>query len=280
VDHDFISTMGIELVEGRDFSRDIGSDIARAIIINETMAREYGWSEAVGESLPGANFPDHEVIGVVSDFNYHSLHSQISPMVIMLSNAISAGVQDIDGAGFSGLNYISIRLGANDVPGTLAMLENTWQSIASGHQFVFEFLDDNIQQQYIQEERLGTIAGYSSGLAIFIACLGLFGLATLTLRQRTKEIGIRKVLGATVSGITLTLSMDFTKLILVAIVIAVPISWVLMNKWLEDFAYKIDIGPGIFILAGVITIVIALATISWQAVKATMANPVNSLRSE
>ncbi|TVP47354.1 MAG: FtsX-like permease family protein [Mongoliibacter sp.] len=280
VDHDFISTMGIELIEGRDFSQEVTSDIGQAIIINETMAREYGWSEAIGESLPGPAFPFHTVVGVVKDFHYQSLHSQINPMVIMLSDSIGRGVQDIDGAGFSGLNYISISLAPDNLEGNIKIIEDTWHSIVSGKPFAYEFLDDNIQQQYFQEKRLGEIAGYSAGLAIFIACLGLFGLATLTLRQRTKEIGIKKVLGASIINITLNLSLDFTKLVFFAILLAVPISWILMNQWLEDFAHRINIGLGVFILTGSVVVLVALVSISFQTIRAAMSNPIKSIRSE
>jgi putative ABC transport system permease protein len=167
-----------------------------------------------------------------------------------------------------------------DMQKTIAELERLWNTLSPQRPFLYSFLDESFNKQYQADLHFGQIFSLFSGLAIFIACLGLFGLATFTAQQRTKEIGIRKVLGASVASIVTLLSKDFIKLVFFSILIATPICWYAMNRWLNDFAYRVEIGPGVFIQAGLIAVVIALATISWQSVKAALANPIKSLRNE
>jgi len=274
VDHDFIETLGIELGPGRNFSKDHPTDATEAFILNETAVKQLGWESpgaAIGkpfERIYGPK-PDERVtgriIGVAKDFHFRSLRFDIEPLVIHL---------------WPWLNYIIVRVQPDHVPSTLAFLERTWQKFDPNHPFEYYFLDDRFASLYRAEESLGQISGAFATLAIFVACLGLFGLAAFTAEQRTKEIGIRKVLGASISGIVLLLSKEFTKLVLVSNLIAWPIAYWAMNRWLQDFAYRIHIGVGTFLLAGVLALIIALLTVSFQAIKAALANPVKALRYE
>ncbi|RMD63593.1 ABC transporter permease [Candidatus Parcubacteria bacterium] len=281
VDYDYIKTMKLNIVAGRGFSREVPSDLREAIVVNETLVKEYGWESPIGQHLPSQNFQPHRVIGVLSDFNFQSLHARIKPLVLALDTApLRGGIENIDGGPLMGMNVISVRLGPGDLPQTLALLERTWKEIAPSLPFQFSFLDDNLEQQYSTEVRLSKIASYSAALAIVIACLGLFSLVAFAAERRTKEIGIRKVLGATVTNVVALLSKDFVKLVLLANIIAWPVAWWAMNKWLQNFAYRISIEWWVFVLAGILALAIALVTVSTQAVRAALANPVESLRYE
>jgi putative ABC transport system permease protein len=264
---DFIPTMGIQIVEGKNFSHEIISDQSESILINEAAARQYDWKNSVGKTiryLP--NDTNKTVIGVVRDYHLRSLHHKIMPLYI-----------DNDPSNFL---YISIKIKPDNVSKTLHFLRKKWAEIAPAQTFDYFFLDESFDQQYQADEKLVVIFSHFTFLAIFVACLGLFGLASFTAEQRTKEIGIRKALGASVSGIILLLSKQFTKWVLAANIIAWPVAYVAMNRWLQNFAYRIDIGLGIFILAALLAFVIALLTVGYQAIKAARANPVNSLRYE
>ncbi|MDX1548190.1 MAG: FtsX-like permease family protein, partial [Rhodothermales bacterium] len=280
VDPDFLETMGIEVVAGRGFSRDTPSDERSALIINEAMVQEYGWTEPLGQRLPGRNFPDHEIIGVVADFNYESLRNAVEPAALVLSfDVLRPGIENV-GMASSPRRDLSVRIRPDDIPGTLALLEQTWATVAPNQDFDFYFLDEAVDNQYQQEARLGRIVGIASLLAIVIACLGLFGLAALAVVRRTKEIGVRKVMGASVHGIVLLLSKEFTKLVLVAFVIAAPAAYFAQHRWLADFAYRVEISWRIFLVAGVAALGIAMLTVSYQAFRAALADPVKSLRYE
>lgn len=265
---DFIPHYGVELVAGRTYSRDIPTDMDGALVINEATARQYGYSDP--EEIIGKRFEQWgkggEIIGVVKDFNYISLHRNIEPLTLPWEPEAS--------------RYLSIKIRTNDLPQTISEVENVWKEIAPHRPFLYSFLDDDFDRQYQTDIRFRKIFTLFSVLAIIIACLGLFGLATYTAEIRTKEIGIRKVLGAETSGIVTLLSKDFIKLVFIAIVIASPLSWYAMNRWLEGFAYQIEISWWIFPLAGVIAIFIAILTVSTQAMKAALMNPVKALRSE
>jgi putative ABC transport system permease protein len=267
VDHDFIRTLGMEVVEGRDFSKDYETDATGAVILNEEAVRQLGWrpAEAIGKSFELVGSKKAKIIGVLRDFHFASLHRQIEPVVLHI---------------WPWLNYVLIRVDATRLPGILSDLENIWQEFDPSHPFAFTFLDESIDRFYQSEKRLGQVSGYFSLLAIVIACLGLFALAAFTAEQRTKEIGIRKVLGATASGVVVLLSKDFARLVLVANLIAFPVAWYAMNRWLESFAYRIHIGWETFIFAGGLALIIALLTVSTQAVKAALTNPVEALRYE
>jgi putative ABC transport system permease protein len=270
VDEAYIPTMGMKVLNGRNFSKDFATDSA-AIILNETAAKALGWNAvtAVGKTVirqnsdRGNNFPYH-VIGVVKNFNFKSLHETISPLYMTLNPE-------------GGLIF---KIKTADVAGLLATMKKQWNSYESGEPFEYNFMDELFNNTYSTEQKTATILNLFSILTIFVACLGLFGLVTYTAEQRRKEIGIRKVLGASVTQVTSMLSKEFLKFVLIASLIAFPIAWWVMNKWLQGFAYRIHISWWIFLAAGAIAILIALLTVSFQAIKAAVANPVDSLRSE
>jgi putative ABC transport system permease protein len=282
VDYDYLKTMGIALLMGRNFSPEFGTDSSEAIIVNEAMVKYFNWDSPLGQRLPGQKFPPHRVIGVVKDFNFQSLQNEIAPLVLTLDpTTVLRGINDITvSVSPRAVNFINIRLAPENISATVELLKGTWQKVAPNQPFVFSFLDDDVEQQYREEERWGKIIGYASGLAILIACMGLFGLAALTAAKRTKEIGVRKVLGASVTRIVILFSKDFTGLVLIAFAVAAPLAFYFTNRWLQSFAYRIDIGWWIFALAGGLALFIALVTVSTQAVKAALANPVESLRYE
>jgi len=266
VDYDYLETMGIELIAGRNFSRSMPSDLESAVIINETLAQALEWEVAVGKDVP-IGFPTTAVIGVVKDYHFEALHHKIAPMLLHIYPDRP-------------VKYIFVRLSPDRISETLAFLKEQWQEMAPSSPFTFSFLDEDVDRHYRAEERWEQIISHAAGLAIFISCLGLFGLTALTVTQRTKEIGIRKVMGATVMGIVHLLSKEFMKLVLVANLLAAPIAWYAMNRWLQNFAYRLDLGWWVFALAGGLAVVIALLTVSAQAIKAALANPVEALRYE
>jgi putative ABC transport system permease protein len=267
IDENYLQTMGIELSAGRNFSKDMASD-STGVIINETAAKALGWAnDAIGHKVTGLADNNgteiaYHIVGVVKDFHFTSLHDAITPLIMTL--------------GRDNGNMI-LKVKTADISGLLASIKSKW---TSDEPFAYSFMDERFTNTYRAEQKVGNILNIFAGLTIFVACLGLFGLATFTAQQRVKEIGVRKVLGASVMNITTLLSRDFIKLVLIAIVIASPVAWYLSNKWLQAFAYRIDISIWMFVLAGLAAIVIALATVSFQAIKASLANPVKSLRSE
>ena len=280
IDEDYLPTLGMEIVAGRNFSREISSDAERALIVNEAFVAEYGWDNAIGQRLPGQSFEDHEIIGVVKDFNFESLHGAVSPLALVINpRVVLQGVSDV-GFPVPPTPKIAVRIKPDDIRGTVATLEQSWKRIAPDQPYNYTFVDETLDSQYRQEERLGQIVSLASLLAIVIACLGLFGLAALAVARRTKEIGVRKVLGASASSLALLLSKDFAKLVLVAFVLAVPAAYLAVDWWLQDFAYRITPGVGTFALAGLLALTIALVTVSYQAIKAALADPVDSLRYE
>jgi putative ABC transport system permease protein len=268
VDYDYIKIMGMQIAKGRNFSRDFGGD-SSAVIINETAARLLAYDDPIGQKLygPGENNQPmaYTIIGVVKNFNFESLRQNIGALGLFLH--YNPGMA-------------AFKVSTADVRNLVNQIENKWKALAPGMPFSYRFLDDSFDEMYRTEQRVGKIAMIFSVLAIFIACLGLFGLATFVAEQRTKEIGIRKVLGASVQGIVQLLSKDFMKLVFIAFILATPLAWWAMNKWLSDFAYRISIDWWIFVLAGLSALAIALATVSFQAIKAAVTNPVKSLRTE
>lgn len=270
IDHEFIPTMGIEMAAGRNFSPDLQTDHEHSCIINEAAVKKFGWDNPVGktirELIQSGKMVEKTVIGVVRDFHFESLHKQIAPLFIgYTSHAI---------------NSLSVRIKSEDIPKTIAFLKDKIEQFDPDRPFEYAFLDESFDAQYRAEEKLGRIFSYFSILAIFIACLGLFGLASFTTERRTKEIGIRKVLGATVLGIVVLLSKEFTKWVLIANAIAWPIAYYSLNKWLQSFAYRTHITVLTFIFAAGISFMIALLTVIYQALRAATANPVKSLRYE
>ncbi|MEB2786125.1 ABC transporter permease [Algoriphagus persicinus] len=265
---DFIDHYGLELLAGRSYSRDYPSDSTSALVINEAAARQYGYSNPA--DIVGKKFDQWgragQVIGVVKDFNYISLHNTVEPLTLPFEAYAS--------------RYMSLKVKGEDLPATLSQIEGVWKQLAPHRPFIYSFLDEDFNKQYESDFRFRQIFTTFSVLAILIACLGLLGLATYTAEQRTKEIGIRKVLGANIGSIVGLLSKDFIKLVLIAILVATPLAWYVMNRWLESFAYQVPIHWWIFLVSGVLAVIVALVTISFQSVKAAMMNPVKSLKSE
>ena len=269
VDPYYLPTMGIKVAQGRDFSPDIPSETEAAILVNKTAVKAFGWDDPIGKQLP-AGFQGARVIGVVEDFNFYPLHRRIEPLVLHLSRNDH----------FSSIFEIAVRIRAEDVPATLSLLEQTWRRVSGGMPFDYDFLDDRVARQYLSEQRWMRIVKYSTVFSLVIACLGLFGLTSLAVVKRTKEVGIRKVLGASVTRIVSMFVGDFIKLIVVANVIAWPVAYVVMNRWLQDFTYRTSLTGVTFVLVGALCLGIALLTVGIQAVKAALANPVDSLRYE
>ncbi len=268
VDHDFLDVYDLTLLAGRNFSLSFPTDSTEGFLINETAARTFGFAspeDALGMSLREWG-QQGQVIGVVSDFHYTSLRRAIEPMNFLL--------------GASNARFLTVRIGTDALPQTVAALEAVWQQHAPHRPFDYRFLDESFEAQYRAEQRFGQLAGTFTGLAILVACMGLFGLATFMAEQRTKEIGIRKVLGASLPQLLLLLSKEFALLVLLAIVVASPLAYTLMQRWLDDFAYRIDISWPIFLGAGLIALLIALLTVSYQSLRAALADPVKSLRYE
>lgn len=269
VDYDYITVLGMGMVQGRNFSRDFGTD-SMGLIVNETCAKMMGEGNVIGKKLYSSNDGkamdiEYTIIGVVKNFNFESLRQDVGPLSMRLGNA----------------NFTTaVKVKAKNIPDLIADIEKTFKSMASGKPFSYRFLDESFEEMYRTEQRIGKLALTFSVIAIFIACLGLFGLATYMAQQRIKEIGVRKVLGATVFDIVQILSSDFLKLVSLAAIISFPLSWYTMNLWLQDFAYKTNLNWWVFAFAGIMGLFIALATISFKAVKAAMANPVKSLRTE
>ncbi|MGN6266174.1 MAG: ABC transporter permease [Ginsengibacter sp.] len=270
VDENYIPTLGMKMAEGRNFSKDFPTD-SLGIIINESFAKIAGLHDAINkplyylDNLSKDSVTKYHIIGVVKDFNFNSLHDPVTPLVFVLSPQNG---------------NMAFRVNTTDITKLIASIQNIYQKVAPGQPFQYSFMDADFNKTYQAEQKMGGLSITFSILAILIACLGLFGLVTYASMQRTKEIGIRKILGASVTDVTTMLSKDFLKLVLIAALIAFPIGWWVLNKWLQNFAYRIEVSWWIFVIAGAIAFLIAIITIGFQAIKAAVANPVNSLRSE
>lgn len=269
-DYDFTETMGMELAAGRDFSREFGADTLQGFLINETAAKAFGWNDpddAISKEIQFAGSPRRfQVIGVVRDFHSQSLREKIMPAIIGYNSNIHF--------------FAFVRIRPGNIPQTIATLRENWQQLVPGYTFDYSFLDNDFDKLYKSEDILGKLLGSFSLLTIFIACLGLFGLASFMADQRTKEIGVRKVLGASVKSIVFLLSKEFTKLVAFAFIVAIPVAWFAMEGWLDDFVYRIAITPQTFVLAGILALLIAWLTVSYQSIKASLANPVDALKYE
>jgi putative ABC transport system permease protein len=269
IDGSYIPTLGMQLAAGRNFSKGFGTD-SSAVIVNETAAMTFGWGQnALGHTIShieeNGTRKVYRVIGVVNDFHFRSFHELITPVVMELGGDAS--------------NMI-VRTRTRDDAGPLAEMKKKWVQAGAEAPFSYSFLNNRFNDSIEAEENIGRILGIFAGLTIFVASLGLFGLATFTAEQRTKEIGIRKVLGADTRTIVALLSIDFLRLVGVAFLIAAPVAWLFANRWLQDFAYRLNISWWIFALAAALTLAITLLTISLRAVRAAVANPVDSLRME
>ena len=270
IDFDYVSTFDLELIAGRDFNKNFGAD-SLSIIINEAavtvmqLKPEEALGVRVTNDLGKENPKMYSIIGVVKDFHFESLRENISALSLKLGN---------------NSNALAVKINAGDYSKTIKTIEEKWASIAPGQPFGYYFLDDAFNRTYEADQRLGRVFSVFTILSILIACLGLFGLAAFSAEKRRKEIGVRKVMGASIAQITYKLSIDFLKLVFIAVMIAIPLAWYAMNKWLEDFTYRIEIGIGIFILAIFLAILISVLTLGFQSVKAAIVNPIKSLRSE
>lgn len=265
IDEQYIPTMGMEIKEGRNFSKEFGND-SLSVIINEAAAKELGWEEGgVGKTITNNENKSLQVVGVIKDFHFRSLHEPITPLVMVLSGQTGT---------------LILRTQNSDTEKLLQKIKSIYQSFSSDMPFSYSFLDERYAQTYQAEEKTGKLMSIFAGLTIFVACLGLFGLAIFTANQRRKEIGIRKVVGASTASITRMLSINFIKLVLIAFVLASPLAWLMMNNWLQNFSYRIEIQFWMVALAGSIAVVIAVLTVSTQAIRAAQTKPVDSLRDE
>jgi putative ABC transport system permease protein len=265
--YDFLETFGLKMTDGRFFNIDHPSDSNLAIVINEAAARSFNWKDPVGRKITfgEGGDPDITVIGVIEDFNFDPLRNKVSPVIISFSPAFS---------------NIAVKIKPGQYSSTIDYVENTWNGIIQNSPFSFYFLDEALNQTYVAEERLGKIFKIFCGLAILVACLGLFALASFSAQGRLKEIGVRKVLGATEPSLVLLLYKEFLVLIVVAGLLASPMAYYLFNGWLDSFAYRIQINPMVFAIAIAILTVIAFITVGYQSFSAARSNPTKTLRSE
>ncbi|AYB34671.1 ABC transporter permease [Chryseolinea soli] len=273
VRHDFTKTFDIPMVAGRDFSEDVITDDSLALVVNETFVKQMGWGsneDAIGKKFD--NIPTHKIIGVVKDFNFTSRHQPIRPLVLQLNTTLRAF--DVR------IKYMAVRITGEDVPGTIAWLSKQWKAQIPGWPFEYFFLDSDLEKLYKAETKMSKIAVVFSGLSILVACLGLFGLSTYTAEQRKKEMSIRKVLGGSNAHIFMLFSKHFFSMILIANVVALPLAYFVMKRWLESFAYQVNINFGLFALSALVAVGIALFTISYQAIRSANSNPAEVLKRE
>ncbi|WP_373523697.1 ABC transporter permease, partial [Aquiflexum sp.] len=269
-------TLGFEIVEGKGFSEATNDSLY--VLLNETAVKVMGITDPIGSKLlETQNTPDgnitveHTIIGIVKDFNFISLRDEITPLVL----------QNTERFGDIGGQYVFARIKGNQTQSAIASIEAKWKEIAPEQSFKFSFLDESLDNQYLQELQTGRIFSIFSILAIFVSCIGLFALSAYVTSLRTKEIGVRKVLGASVNSVVVMLSKDFTKMILIAFALAVPVAWFVMEKWwLQNFAFRINVNLWIILISGISVLAIAWLTVSFQSVKAALANPVESLKSQ
>ncbi len=268
IDENFLKTFQLKLISGREV-KNTPVDSEESFLINETAAKAFGWKTAkgaLGKRVNWAGYKEGQIVGVVKDFNYTSLHEPVKPLIMHIWGRMR--------------NNITIRVNPQNTSLAIKSIENKWKHLFPDVPFQYSFLQEDFNKMYKSEQKLAGILGSFTSLAIIVSCLGLFGLVAFTIKQRVREIGIRKVLGSSVSGIVQLLSKDFLKLVIISILLACPVAWLVINKWLQDFAYKVDISWWIFVMAGVLAVLIAYITIAFQAVKAAIANPTKSLRSE
>jgi putative ABC transport system permease protein len=265
-DYDFIDLFGMQIVQGRNFSRDFPSDEKGVFLVNEAAVKVAGWESAIGRKLTHWRGDTGEIVGVIKDFHLHSLHRPIEPLYVFLD--------------IRTFSNISIKVKSANIPATIDYVEGVMKKFSPSYPFSYSFFDEEFERAYFTEQRMGRVFSSFAVLAIFIACLGLFGLSAFAAEQRTKEIGIRKVLGASDSKIFLLLSREFMRWVLLANIIAWPVACVVMNKWLQNFAYRIHIGIVMFLISGGTALLIAFLTVSYQSIKSAQANPVESLRYE
>ncbi|MCG8607534.1 FtsX-like permease family protein, partial [bacterium] len=271
VDHDFVQTFEMEVLSGRDFDKTFTADTNGSFVLNETAVAALGWESPLHKriemhAVDSGRDKKGRVIGVVKDFHFRSLHHKIDPLILTVSPQAYY------------LDNLAVRVHPSNVSPALQFIEEKWREVVPNRPFEYQFLDSVFEEMYRKEQKLSEMFNYFAALAIFVGCLGLFGLASYTAEQRTKEIGIRKVLGASPSKIVLMLSKELVTLIALAFMIASPVAYYAMNRWLQEFVYKVNLDLLTFIWSGALALVIALLTISYQALKAALANPVDALR--
>lgn len=280
IDDDYLPTLKMQLASGRNFSDNNPSDKRHSIIVNEAFVKEYGLGDALGKRIPGKNFPDHEIIGVVKDFNYASLYTKVTPLVLIEDPAIILpGTENINVEN-SPIPKLLIRLNPGNMNATIDKIKTVWDKITGGQEFNFSFVDQALAAQYRNDQHLGKIVTIATLLAIVIGSLGLYGLASLAMQNRTKEISIRKVMGATEQSLLVLLTREYFVLILICLALSVPFTFYLMQQWLTTFEYRVNIGWQVFVWAGGISLAIALFTISYHAVKAAWTQPAEALKYE
>jgi len=262
---DYIETLDIQLLEGRSFSKEFSSSDSSSYLVNEEAVRQMGIESAVGKRFISGDNPG-TIIGVMKDFNFRSLHNPIGPIILIFDP--------------SRLRYVHIKITPENISGTIDAIKETWRRINPDSPFDYHFVDKDFESSYRAEQKIGTIFYSSALLGIFISCLGLIGLASYIAAQRTKEVGIRKVLGATNMGIVRLMTREFVKWVLIANIIAWPIAWYGIRRWLENYAYRMEITPTLFVFSGLIAIIMAVLTVSYQSIKTARANPIDSLRYE
>lgn len=276
VSYDYIETMGIEVVAGRSFDRSVSSDTTRGILINKAMVEQMGWEDPLEETLPG--MLDHEIVGVVSDFHYASLHQRVQPLVLTANpDLVLRGAANVMIPSATN-TIVTVRLGGGDIRASMQNLETAWSVAAAGQPFDYTFLDRAIDQQYRQEQRFAEIVGWASGLAVLVACFGLFALVVLMTQHRQKEIGIRRTLGATTFSIVRLFSWEFVRVVAIAFAVAVPVSYLAVQRWLSDFAYHVDVGIAPFAFAAGIVLLLTLLTVGSQSFRSGQVDPAKTLR--
>lgn len=268
VDEGFLEVFDQELVAGRNFAREHESDVTSAFLANEAALRLVGWSpeEALGRTVDWGFAKKGQIVGVIRDFHYQPLKFSVKPLLLHLRPIA--------------YHYLWLRIGSGDLAGTMGDLERTWARLFPDQPFDYTFLDQEMDQLYRADERLGKAFGLFAGLAVLVACLGLLGMISFVAEQRTREIGVRKAIGAKLRDIVLLLTWQFTRVVLVSVAIAIPLAWLLMSSWLRDYAYRIELGPGVFLLGGLLAVLIAWATVSFQATRAAALDPMEALRHE
>jgi len=280
VDDDYIPVMKMEMVQGRNFDDANTSDKRRSVIVNEAFAKEYGWSDAVGKKIPGKGFGDHEVIGVVKDFNFNSLYSKVEPLVMIMDpEVLASGVENIN-VGNRPVPKLMVRLKEGETAAGMEEIKKAWEKLSAGEEFQFNFVDQSLAAQYASDQNLGKIVSIATILAILIGSLGLYGLASLAMQNRTKEITIRKVLGATEGSLLMLLSREYIVLIAICLLISVPMTIYMMQGWLSTFEYRVPIGWVVFVVSGGISLAIAMLTIGHQTLKTAWTQPAEALKYE
>lgn len=280
IDDEYIPTLKLALASGRNFSDSNPSDKRRSVIVNEAFVKEYGWTDAIGKKIPGEKFPDHEIIGVVKDFNYASLYTKVQPLVLVEDpSIILTGIENIN-TNNSPIPKLLIRIKPGNMLTAIEHVKETWNKIVGDEEFSFAFVDESMARQYRDDQNLGRIVSIAALLAIAIGSLGLYALASLAMQNRTKEISIRKVMGASDNSLLYLLSKEYMLLVSLCLVISVPVTWYLMSNWLASFEYRVSITANVFLMAGAISLFIALATISFQLLKTVWTNPAENLKYE